>query len=110
MSATFFPAWQQGSHPRGTKSHNNRVGCENPFRRPRRTREPHHQDDRDAGYEPRPTPLPARTMGLSMKSRADCATIRGVPRSKAFPKRIVAVLRTISVAVVLIAMAVGCRR
>ena len=44
------------------------VRCRNFVTPPRRTREPHHRDDRDAGHEPRPTPSPAATVGVSGKA------------------------------------------
>jgi hypothetical protein len=41
------------------------VRCRNFVTPPGRTREPHHRDGRDAGHEPRPTPSPAATVGVS---------------------------------------------
>ena len=42
------------------------VRCRNLVTPPGRTREPCHRDGRDAGHEPRPTPSPAATVGVSV--------------------------------------------
>jgi hypothetical protein len=44
------------------------VGFTNLIMPPGRTRESHYRDDRDAGYEPRPTPSPPRGRSRSSKS------------------------------------------